>query len=120
MSSSVGMEGHTAITNVTLVLFTLYRQQSFVSVFEMAVEEVNKLYGDVVRFEVVPLSRPEITSCVGVTNNVVDLATEYYYRKLPSQNSLMTVAPSKSFYTAKLNAYDYFLQQWVLVCDTAI
>ena len=51
----------------------------------MAVEKVNSLYGDVVRFEVVPLSRPEVTSqaqaqaCVGVTDNVVDLATEFYY-----------------------------------------
>ncbi|GAU99784.1 hypothetical protein RvY_10736 [Ramazzottius varieornatus] len=59
----------------------------------MVVEEANREYNNHLHFELVSLTRPDVTSCLLIAANIVELASEYYYRHLPPQNGLMVFAP---------------------------
>ncbi|GAV07039.1 hypothetical protein RvY_16927 [Ramazzottius varieornatus] len=60
----------------------------------MAAEEVNSLYRNRLRFDLVVLTHPDILSCESSTSNVVDQATEFYYRdQHAGKNVLVSISP---------------------------
>ena len=86
------------ITNVVFLVITMYQQQCFLPAYEVAVAEANALYHDRLHIQLVPLTRPDLLSCLAVTANVADISAAFYYRNLSEKQASVFISPSMSFF----------------------
>ena len=88
------------ITNLVIMVITMYQQQCYLPAYEMAIAKANALYHERlnIRIQLVPMSRPDLTSCVAVAANVVDMSTAVYYNNTSAEQATIFIPQSMTLF----------------------
>ena len=101
------------ITNLVIMVITMYQQQCYLPAYEMAIAKANALYHERLNIQLVPMSRPDLTSCVAVAANVVDMSTAVYYNNTSAEQATIFISQSMTLFFPNIVLYYNLISQKV-------